>query len=281
METPVTTAKGTADSVRTSHRVCPQCGADNAARAPRQVRDGWRIKACAACGFVYLENAPVYDELFDNMAWQTTWRAEAKRRAAARPVGYRLSRLTRFRLHMFPRKRVGELLLRHAAPGPVIDIGCGDGKRFRALDPRFTPFGVEIDRGAAARAEAAFAPRGGRAVNAASLDGLAAFEPGFFTGAVLRSYLEHETQPAEVLAALSRVMAPGGVAILKVPNYACLMRRVLGLDWPGFRFPDHVNYFTPDSLERMVRGAGFEVRRFGLIDRLPTSDNMWLIAERG
>lgn len=265
---------------RVIHRSCPQCGRDNAASPPRHSHDGWRIKRCGACGFVYLENAPVYDELFENMSWQTAWRKEAQRRAAARPVGYRLSRLTRFRLHLFPRKRADVLLQRYAKPGPAIDIGCGFGKTFRDLPAAFTPFGIEIDSAAAEQAAADFGARGGAAINAASLDGLCRFDDGVFTGAVMRSYLEHEAQPAEVLAELARTMAPGGVLIVKVPNYACAMRRINGLKWPGFRFPDHVNYFTPDSLVRMVREAGFGIRRFGPLDRLPTSDNMWLIAER-
>lgn len=269
-----------AGAVNVRLRVCPQCGADNSARPARHRRAPWEVKACADCAFVYLEKAPVYDELFLNLAWQTNWQREEKRRRKARPLTYRASKLTRFRLHLFPRKQVDDLIERFAAPGNVVDIGCAGGKRLAMLPDRFTPFGIEIESAMAAEADERFRASGGRAVNAASLDGLREFPDGFFTAATLRSYLEHEVQPREVMAEIARTLAPGGIAIIKVPNYASVMRPLMGLEWSGFRFPDHVNYFTPATLRRMIEGVGLGVRRFNLLDRLPTSDNMWMIAER-
>jgi len=64
--------------------------------------------------------------------------------------------------------------------------------------------------------------------------------------------------------------------VIKVPNYACVNRMMMGANWCGFRFPDHVNYFTPQSLSKMASLAGFKtVQRFS--DKLPTSDNMWAV----
>ena len=92
----------------------------------------------------------------------------------------------------------------------------------------------------------------------------------------MRSYLEHELHPAEVLRELWRTLKPGAVVIVKVPNFASLNRRVMGMRWCGFRHPDHLNYFTPDTLTNMARACGFEPW-FGLTWRLPTGDNMWAL----
>jgi hypothetical protein len=78
------------------------------------------------------------------------------------------------------------------------------------------------------------------------------------------------------LRELWRTLAPGGVAIVKVPNYGSLNRRVTGRKWCGFRYPDHLNYFTPQTLRGLAEGCGYRVR-FGLTDRLPTSDNMYAV----
>ncbi|MEC9345050.1 MAG: class I SAM-dependent methyltransferase [Pseudomonadota bacterium] len=267
--------------IQALRRPCPACGTDNRdTPAGRYGRDGWQVKDCRSCGFVFLELVPVYEELFDNLAWKRSTARESKRRHAARPVTYRMSRLTRFRLHMFPRKRVDDLLIRYATPGNVLDIGCAEGGRLLNLPAAFVPFGIEIEPNMAAKADAAFSARGGEAVNAPSLEGLRQFPGGHFTGATLRSYLEHEIRPREVLVEIARTLAPGGIAIIKVPNYAALMRHVMGGEWSGFRFPEHVNYFTPDSLTAMIRGCGLDILRFGWTDRLPTSDNMWMIAVR-
>jgi len=97
-------------------------------------------------------------------------------------------------------------------------------------------------------------------------------------GIVMISFLEHDVQPLQVLIAARRVLQPDGVVILKVPNLDCWNRRLQGKGWPGFRFPDHVNYFTPETLSQLVSKADLKIVRFSWRDRLPTSDNMWLVA---
>lgn len=95
---------------------------------------------------------------------------------------------------------------------------------------------------------------------------------------IMRSYLEHEAQPKEVLIETARVLQPDGIVVIKVPNYGCFNRTVFGERWCGFRFPDHLNYFTPASLESMCTSAGLSIKRFKFLDKFPLSDNMWLIA---
>jgi SAM-dependent methyltransferase len=265
--------------VRVVARACPLCGADDA--MPRAgYGDGiWRLVECRGCGFAYLDRAPDYAALFTAMAWEKTTVAEVERRVALRPASHRLSKLTRARMRLLPRKKMPDLVARHAAPGNVVDLGCGTGTQLTGLAEDYVPFGIEISSEAAAAADRLFAARGGRAVNAPSLDGLKSFTDGFFTAATLRSYLEHELQPRAVLMELHRTLAPGGVAIVKVPNYASLNRRLTGRKWCGFRYPDHLNYFTPASLVRMAEDCGYQAR-FGPTDRLPTSDNMYAALTR-
>jgi len=266
-------------AVRVGARRCPLCTADDCAPVAGYGHDIWRVKQCRRCGFVYLDRAPDYAALFAAMAWEKTTVAEVERRAALRPVSHRLSKLTRARMRLLPRKRMADLVVRHAPPGNVIDLGCGVGTQLAALPPAYVPYGVEISSEAAAAADRFFGARGGHAVNRPALDGLKSFPDGFFVAATLRSYLEHELMPREVLAELRRTLAPRGVAIVKVPNFASLNRRLMGGKWCGFRFPDHLNYFTPASLRTMAEACGYRVR-FGLTDRLPTSDNMYAILTR-
>jgi len=182
-------------------------------------------------------------------------------------------------MRLLPRKKMPDLVARHAAPGNVVDLGCGTGTQLDGLADAYVPYGIEISSEAAAAAGRHFSPRGGRAINAPSLEGLKSFAEGFFTAATLRSYLEHELHPRAVLTELHRTLAPGGVALIKVPNYASLNRRVTGRKWCGFRYPDHLNYFTPASLARMAADCGYEAR-FGPTDRLPTSDNMYAVLRK-
>jgi hypothetical protein len=54
---------------------------------------------------------------------------------------------------------------------------------------------------------------------------------------------------------------------------------VMGAKWCGFRYPDHLNYFTARTLAEMAAKAGFETS-FGLTGRPPTSDNIRAVLEK-
>ena len=267
--------------LRVAARVCPACDrpADGPPLLP-QAPPEWAMTRCRGCGFVYLANGPVYEELVTNLAWERTREVRSADRLEQRPVSHRLSLATRARLRVLPRKNVCALIKQYAVPGNVLDLGCGGGTQFHILDRDYVPFGIDVSKSEAEQADAFFGSRGGSAVNAPCLQGIAAFPESFFTAATLRSYLEHESRPRDVLAALHSRMRPGGKLIIKVPNYGSLNRRVMGRHWCGYRFPDHLNYFTAASLRAMVTGTGYRMHRFGLIDHLPTSDNMWMVAAR-
>jgi SAM-dependent methyltransferase len=211
------------------------------------------------------------------MAWERTTKVEERRRAEIRPISYKASKRTRFRKNLLPKKTMLHYIAARVHGGNVIDLGCGDGHAIMGFfPPLFIPFGIEISSKLAASAHDGFASRGGDVINAACIEGLRQFPENFFVAASLRSYLEHEAEPLPVLKALQRVLAPGAFAVVKVPNYGSLNRIVMGRRWCGFRYPDHLNYFSPGSLRAMARKAGFETS-FGLTGRLPTSDNMWAV----
>jgi SAM-dependent methyltransferase len=236
------------------------------------------VKTCPSCAFTYLENPPAYAALEEDFAWEKTSAAEEARRRAARPLAKRLSHaFRRFRQKILKRDKLFSLLVRHIPRGRVLDIGCGGGGVLARLPDRYEPHGVEISRVLAASADALVRPRGGHVVQANAVDGVAAFSPGTLDGALLSAFLEHEAQPALLLRNLHRALHPGAPVIIKVPNYASLNRRVRGAAWCGFRFPDHVNYFTPATLTRLARGCGFDVAQCSLGDRWPLSDNLWMV----
>jgi hypothetical protein len=143
------------------------------------------------------------------------------------------------------------------------------------LPSSFTPFGIEISSSGAAIADSRYRARGGYAINAPCVEGIQHFPKDFFSAACLNSYLEHEAEPLPVQS-LWRALAPGGFAVVKVPNYGSVNRKVMGRRWPGFRYPDHLNYFTPNTLRAMADRAGFDAR-FGLAGLTPASDNMWAV----
>lgn len=267
------------------HRECPLCRRDNV-REPilrSYSPTDWDLKQCPACGFVYLESIPDYAQTAQTLAWDHTfvaWHAE-RDRAPAQQVLSRIGRNIRLGTHLVrKRRRMDEMIAALAAPGPVLDVGCGKGSQLAKLPPQFIPYGIEISPGQAEIAQRMVASRGGAIRVTPGATGLHEFPRGFFTGIMMRSYLEHESRPREALEGAAHALAADGVLIIKVPNYGSVNRRLFGRRWCGFRFPDHMNYFTPATLARLCTECGLAVREFAWLDRLPTSDNMWLVAQR-
>lgn len=264
------------------HRRCPVCGEDNQntpvspySQAP------WEIKTCS-CGCVYLENPPAYAALEEDFAWEKTSHQEEERRKSKRPCAKYISTAWKmFRQKVLKRDKLMTLVRRYIHSGRVLDIGCGGGSTLTRLPSEsLVPYGVEISKALAQQSDQFARARGGWVVQSDAIQGTRSFEPAFFEGVLMSAFLEHEAQPDRLLDELHRVLKPGGMVIIKVPNYGSLNRRFKGKEWCGFRFPDHVNYFTPASLTRLVREKGFSIRQFGFFDRLPTSDNLWMVLEK-
>lgn len=203
---------------------------------------------------MYLPRVLDYADLSEDHAWEKSHAAEAVERK--KKAVYRFDYATRFRLR-FGKSREHRRLAAVMPAGAVLDVGCGGG--IRRL-PGTIPYGIEVSRALWRTADAAARAQGGYVVHAPALQGLRQFPAGMFQGIIMRSFLEHETQPLPVLRASHAALAPGGVVYVKVPNYGCVGRHVMGRHWCGFRLPDHVNYFTGASLARMGRTAGFSAR---------------------
>lgn len=211
--------------------------------------------------------------------WSATSQAETQRRSDvhATTAAFR-SLWKRSWRRWLPRRKMERLVNRYVVAGNLLDVGCGTGAFFSQLPPSIVPHGIEIDLDAIEQARLQAEQRGGWIIHADALTGLRAVKPAEMKGIVMHSFLEHDVRPLEVLQAARHALRDDGILAIKVPNFACWNRRFWhGNEWPGFRFPDHVNYFTPRTLSRFVVEAGLRIRRFAWYDRLPTSDNMWRI----
>ena len=259
-------------------RHCPACYADNtpAPRLPLGPKK-WPLKTCTACAFTYLERAAAYVEMEETFAWEKTSQQETTRRAVEEPTVSRLSQAFKnFRARTLKRDKLTDLTSRHVSgDGTVVDIGCAHGRFLKTLVGRFPLAGVEISRALAAKARKNL-PQA-NIIQADAVSGLGQLPADSCSAVIMSAFLEHEIEPRLLLAQTLRVLRPGGVSIIKVPNFGSLNRRFRKKKWCGFRFPDHVNYFTPRSIVAMARTSGFEIRRFRLQDHPPISDNLWIV----
>lgn len=250
-----------------TYRLCPCCGADRGRKIDTYSPDIWVLVACAECDFVYLQNPPPYEALIDEFAWEKTHALRSERRKAL-PLS-RLNRRLRAALGLQSRHKADKFR-RVFGQGRVLDIGCADSGRICAP---LVPFGIEISATLQQAADAQMRAAGGYCLHGAGADRIRDFDDMFFDGILMHSYLEHEVAVADVLTECRRVLKPNGKIFVRVPNYASLNRRVAQADWCGFRYPDHVNYFTPASLRHIAAKFGFKTK-FVNPATLPVNDNV-------
>lgn len=258
-------------------------------------RDSWTLVRCQETGLVFLPNPPEYTELEEAIAWEKTTKLERERRQRDEPVFSYVSSSSRYaRSRLFPkRSRVVSLAIAEAATLPhdgvlhVLDIGCGGGRLlvdiFHALSTQgisVVPIGIEVSKTIAASAQEKLNDVGGRVIQANALDGAAELDRCLVQIVIMRSFLEHERHPLRLLQSLNRIVSPNGAIVIKVPNFACWNRVIRGNRWCGFRYPDHVNYFTPTTLRSLAAEAGFVVSRQTLLDRFPTNDSMYAVLKK-
>ena len=279
-------------------RPCPLTGVAGNSDPTPYSKGEWRVVTCRETGFVYLENPPVYAALTDEFAWEKTFETEKKRRQRAEPVLSRISGALKWMRLNLKKPRLVRTAAHHIAElrrqldvaeaFQMVDVGCGGGEKTAQIPdflkargrPAVTPIGVELSPILAEMAAERFAALGGRCVQSTAIEGMEKLDDDSVHLVILRSFLEHEVNPVGLLEAAQRKLMPGGRVIIKVPNFGSLNRRVRQQKWCGFRYPDHVNYFTPETLTATIERAGLAVRPRGWLDVMPTSDNMWFIAEK-
>lgn len=275
-------------------RVCPLLEAESPSRQLSYAPAPWVLLESEESGFVYLQNPPEYEHLKEDFAWERTYLQESSSRQQSEPLRYAISQfIKKFRRTALKRDKVMRLAVQfltrraqaHSEPLAVLDVGCADANLLERLLPslppmvglRMRPYGIEISNHLALRAQEKLAKFGGDCVHASAIDGLSMFESNKFDLIVLSSFLEHEINPLPLLRSCYKCLKLGGFILIKVPNYDSWNRHFRGKKWCGFRWPDHVNYFTPATLTNMVEKSGLSLARMTFADRQPLSDSMYCV----
>jgi SAM-dependent methyltransferase len=138
--------------------------------------------------------------------------------------------------------------------GRLLDVGSGNGlflAQMRELG--WNAEGVEPDPAAVATTREA----GLRVTEGLLADIDDADRAGTFDAVTLSHVIEHMHEPARELAHIRRLLGPGGLLWIATPNLDALGYRKFGRDWLGLDPPRHLVLFTPASLDRLLRDAGF------------------------
>jgi SAM-dependent methyltransferase len=148
----------------------------------------------------------------------------------------------------------------------ILDAGCGDGINLFGLNKIISEhkwsamiYGVDYNP---LRLERASKFSFVKEIKESPLDNLP-YANGWFDVILCNQVLEHIPHDKKVLQEFKRVIRPGGLLILGVPNEGCSMawfrnhviqRSILGLT-------DHVNFYTEKRVSKILTDSGFSILR--------------------
>ena len=73
---------------------------------------------------------------------------------------------------------------------------------------------------------------------------------------VLLDVIEHLPSPRDTLALCARHLAPGGIIVITTGDFGSLSARLAGARWRLMTPPQHLWFFTRESIERMAGSLG-------------------------
>lgn len=154
-------------------------------------------------------------------------------------------------------RRRAAAVMRILDSGNILEVGCGKGDFLLALDPgRYTVVGVESRPSDAAEARRRIAQRGprGAILEGSVTDGHLAAET--FDLVAMFGSVSHCASPRTAFMEISRLLKPGGYAVIETPGLSSLTARLFGRRWPPLADPSAVYFFTASSLERLAMACG-------------------------
>ena len=237
---------------RSAQRVasCPVCGRDAMAAPPAAGRDFFTC-ADPACGLAFIHPQPTPPEL--EALYRSLYYSPQKPNAG-NTYQNTTEQISKYHIEALRARGVD------VAGRRVLDFGAGVGSF--ALAMRALGAHVEaIEPDAEARQQ--MAARGLTCY--ADVAALRAAAPDArFDLVTAITVLEHLDAPVRQLAELRELLVPNGCLFATTPNFDSFRARVQGYAWDQYQNPTHLFFFTPASLPRVLRRAGF-----GRVERLP------------
>jgi SAM-dependent methyltransferase len=141
--------------------------------------------------------------------------------------------------------------------GRLLDVGCATGIFLASMrHAGWQVEGVEPSPSASTYAR----ERLGLKVLTGRLEE-AHYPEASFDVVTLWDVLEHVHEPRPVIAEAARILRPGGLLIVSVPNPDSIEARLLGEHWLGWDLPRHLNLFSPPQLRSFLASEGLSIEQ--------------------
>lgn len=221
-------------------RPCPLCGGSAETALWRE--GAHRAVECGACGLIRVNpQPPAAGDIYNETYYRNNYLPQANKRLA----------FFRDKLSVIEELRPGK--------GAVLDVGCGVGFFLKAAKERsWETYGLEPSAFASDHARKEF----GLNVISGPLEN-GSFPGSTFDLATLWDVIAHMSDPAGCLRDLNRRLKKDGLLVVATPvrprpvfRFASFLSRFITSGY-YLHIPQQIFHFTPETLEKLLAGAGF------------------------
>ncbi|MCC7331304.1 MAG: class I SAM-dependent methyltransferase [Flavobacteriales bacterium] len=165
------------------------------------------------------------------------------------PIGYGTdSKITTIRIH-----EALDEFEKYRKTNRLLDVGCGPGLFLIEAQKRgWEVFGTEFtDKQLAYLNEKGITTVKGKLTESS-------FEPDFFDVIISSEVIEHINNPIEEMKHFYRLLRKGGLVYITTPNFNAIERFILKGDYNIIEYPEHLCYYTPDTINLLLTKSGFQ-----------------------
>jgi 2-polyprenyl-3-methyl-5-hydroxy-6-metoxy-1,4-benzoquinol methylase len=232
-----------------THKTCLVCKSDKLKTLNDYTKA--HLVQCDSCGFVFAKPIPTLEELEKHYE-------QYERNDFFSPITI---------------KRYHEILDSfepYRKNGRLLDVGCGIGYFLEVAKTRgWDVYGTEFTDEAVEICDK-------KGINihkgVLSIDN---YEPDFFDVITSFEVIEHINNPREELRNFNTLLRKGGLVYITTPNFNSLLRYRLKSDYNVIVYPEHLSYYSPNTLTKVFHLSGFKklkVQATGIsLTRLRTS----------
>jgi len=203
--------------------------------------NGFQGRRCAVCGTIFISPRPEPGEVFDIYAHDKAYLPSSKHVAPSPLADF----AARHHLRIIRRLK--------RPPATLAEIGCGGGHFLRAArEMGYDVCGVELNPYQSEHVRSNLGiPCESKPFSLESFGREKRFDIIYHVDVT-----SHLPDPIADFRAMRKKLNPGGVLVFETGNGADIAERYYGI-FPAWQYPDHLFFFGRQSLDLLLKAAGF------------------------
>lgn len=224
-----------------SKGTCDVCGSV-AHRFVHRQSNGWEIRECRRCRLVQILPKPSMKDVAG--LYEHDWAHFSPYVSQTSAHREYFKKLLRFITRTMNGETHGKRIL---------DVGCATGLLLEeAKSIGMTAVGIDISEDAVSHCRS----KGLAAINTTlpefSTEKIPAFD--IITACEV---IEHEYDPIMMIKSAYYLLKPSGIFVVTTPNFNTFYRKLFGGRWVGYQHPEHLWFYTPQTISDAFSRAGF------------------------